>query len=184
MSLNIPNYNEQNFSFGPGVLRMGPAGTTPTADVGAIGEDGVTITPENQTRDIMQGNPRTIVKVFSQQQGLVVDFTSIEWRFDLLGSALGAALTTMDVGEDVLEFGGEPLVDEVAIHIEHQMAITGNTLNAYIWKAVTNGAPAMALGQDEHQFPMSFKAIQSSTDWAGNPLGRGANLMRLVRVKV
>lgn len=183
MSLNIPSYNEQNFSFGPGILRMGPAGATPTADVGAITEDGITITPENTTRDITQGNPRMPVYTFSQAQGATVEATGIEWNFVNLAFALGAGVTSVDVGEDVLSFGGEPIVQRVGLHIEHQMAVTGNTLHAYIWKAVTNGAPALALGQDEHQFPMAFKAHRSATDWAGNPLARGAQLMKLVRVK-
>lgn len=183
MPLNIPTYDTDNISFGPGVLYLGPAGSTPTADVGAIAEDGITITPENQTRDIFQGNPKLPIKRFSQQQGVVVEVTGIEWNFNNLAYGLGAANTTVDSGEDTLAFGGSPLPDEVAIKIEHSMAIPGHTLEAYVWKAVTNGAPTMPLTHDEHAFPLSFAALRATTNWAGVALATDEQLMLIRRVK-
>jgi len=183
MPLNLPSYDENNFSFGPGRLFLGAAGTTPTVDVGAITEDGITISPENATKDIMQGNPKLIVHTFNQQQGVVVEATGIEWNFTTLAYALGAGNTTSSGSEDTLVFGGEPLTHKVAIHVQHQMAVTGHTLNAYIWQAVSNGNPTLPLGHDEHQFALSWKAQRVATDWAGASLDSEAQLMKIQRAK-
>ena len=181
MSLNVPSFDTNDFSFGPGVLYLGAAGATPTADVGAITEDGITISPENETRDIMQGNPKQIIYTFNQQQGVVVETSGIEWDFTTLARALGAGNTTVSGSEETLVFGGQPLTEKVAIHIEHQMAVTGNTLDAYIWQAVSNGAPTMPFIHDEHNFDLSWKAQRVTTDWAGNTLDSEAELMKVVR---
>jgi len=183
MPLNIPTYDENNFSFGPGRLFIGAAGTTPTVDVGAISEDGVTISPENATRDISQGNPKVIVYTFNQSQGVTVDFTSIEWNFTNLAYALGAGNTTSTGTEDTFAYGGEPLTKQAAIHIQHEMAVTGHTMNAYIWKAVSNGQPQLPFTHDEHAFALSYKAQRVTTDWAGTALATDEQLMKLLRQK-
>ena len=43
MPLNLPTIDRDSISFGPGRLFLGAAGTTPTTDVGAITEDGITV---------------------------------------------------------------------------------------------------------------------------------------------
>lgn len=183
MPLNLPNYTENNFSFGPGRLFLGAAGTTPTVDVGAITEDGITIQPENATKDIFQGNPKMIVHTFNQQQGVMVNATGIEWNFTNLAYALGAGNTTSSGSEDTFAFGGAPLTKKVALHVQHQMAVTGHTLNAYIWQAVSNGNPSLPLTHDEHQFALSWKAQRVATDWAGASLATDEQLMKIIRVK-
>ena len=66
MPLNIPSGTTNDISFGPGVIYMDPwtaptvGGVTPTTDVGFISEDGVTVEITNETKDIMQGNPKLI----------------------------------------------------------------------------------------------------------------------------
>lgn len=183
MPLNLPTYDENNFSFGPGRLFLGAAGTTPTVDVGAITEDGIVISPENTTKDIFQGNPKTIVYTFNQQQGVIVEATGIEWNFTNLAYALGAGNTTSSGTEDTLTYGGQPLTSKVALHVQHQMAVTGHTMNAYIWQAVSNGNPVIPLTHDEHQFALSFKAQRVATDWSGAALGTSAQLMKIARIK-
>lgn len=183
MPLNLPTYDENNFSFGPGLLFLGAAGSTPTVDVGAITEDGITISPENTTRDIMQGNPKMPIFTFNQQHMVMVETTGIEWNFTNLAYALGAGNTTSGGSEDTFAFGGAPLTKKVAIHVRHQMAVTGHTLNAYIWQAVSNGNPQMPLTHDEHQFALSWKAQRVATDWAGNSLATDEQLMKVVRQK-
>lgn len=183
MGFNLPEYDEDNFSFGPGRLFLGAAGATPTVDVGAITEDGVTIQPENTTGDIMQGNPRQIVYSFNQQQGVTVEVSGMEWNFDNLAYALGAGQTTLSASEDVWEYGGQPITKQAAIHVQHQMAAAGHTLDAYIWKAVTNGNPSLPFTHDAHNFALAFKAQLSKTDWAGNALDSGQQLIKCVRTK-
>ena len=130
--LNVPSYSTSNFSFGPGRVFMGAAGTTPSTDVGGITEDGVKITVTSKKKDIFQGNPKLVVYTFAQEQGAMVELSGIEWNQNLFEYGLGAGTTTSSASSDTLSFGGDPLVEQVAIHVQHQMAIPGHTLNAYI----------------------------------------------------
>lgn len=183
MSLNVPDFTTGNFSFGPGILYLGASGATPTVDVGAIAEEGIKVNAENTTKDIFQGNPKEIVYTFNQQQGVVLECTGIEWNVTNLLYAIGAGTTTSDGASDTYTFGGGAITTTVALHVRHYMAAPGHTLDAYIWKAVSNGAPPIAFTHDEHQFPMTWKAQRSTTDWAGDSLPTDAELMRIVRTK-
>jgi len=59
--------------------------------------------------------------------------------------------------------------------------VTGNTMNAYVWKAVSDTSLSIPLGADEHSFELSFKAQRSSTDWNGVALGYAEQLIRFER---
>lgn len=181
MPLNIPAGSTNNISFGPGRVFLGAAGATPTTDVGYISEDGITIEVSNERRDIVQGNPKLVEYTFSQTQGVMVNLTSIEWDLLLLADVFSAGITTSTVNETSISFGGDPLVRTVAMHIQHQMAVTGNTMNAYVWKAVSDTSLSIPLGADEHSFELSFKAQRSSTDWNGVALGYNEQLIRFER---
>ena len=181
MGLNVPTFIEGDFSFGPGRLFLGAAGSTPTVDIGAITEDGITIEMINEKRDIMQGNPKQIVFTFSQVQGVMVRVTGIEWDFDTHTYALGAANTSTDASFKTFAAGGDPLVERVAIDILHQMAVLGHTLHAFIWTAVSEGNLSLPLNHDEHQFEYSWKGQRTTTNWAGDPLAFDEELFRLER---
>lgn len=181
MPLNVPSYDKNDFSFGPAVVYIGTAGATPTVDVGAITEDGVSLEITRENRMITQGNPKIPIFSFAQAEGVKVTFTGIEWDITKLANALGAGVTSSSGGEDVFAFGGDPLVSELAIKMVHQMAVTGHTASIYIWKAVAEGGMTIALGQDEHQFPNSFMALRSATDWAGTTLNGKQQLMKVIR---
>ena len=181
MGLHVPSYTVADISFGPGILKMGASGSTPSVDVGAITEDGISIEPQNTTRDITQGNPKTIVYTFNQVQGVMVKLTGIEWDFTNLSYALGAGNTTTSAAEETFAFGGDALTKTVALHIQHQMAVSGNTMDAYIWTAVSEADVPLAMGHDEHQFAMAFKAQRTTADWAGATLPATEQLMKLVR---
>jgi hypothetical protein len=188
MPLNIPDGVTNDISFGPARLFMKPfatgAGATPDAtnDVGYIGEDGVTVEITNELKDIVQGNPKLIEYTFSQTQGVMVTLSSIEWDFDNIARAIGAGVTTEVSGvSKTYAFGGEPLVTAVALNIEHQMAVTGNTLNLYVWKAVSESGVTLPFGADEHTFEYKFKAQRSGTDWGANPLPSSEQLIKVVR---
>lgn len=182
MPLNIPSGSTNNISFGPGRLFLGVAGATPTTDVGFISEDGITIEVQSERRDILQGNPKLVEYTFSQTQGVMVNLTSIEWDLLRLADVFGAGVTTSSGSEVTVAFGGDPLVRQVAIHVQHQMAVTGNTLNAYVWKAVSDTSLPIPLGADEHSFELSFKAQRSSTDWNGATLSYAEQLVKFERV--
>lgn len=182
MPLNIPTGSTNNISFGPGRVYLGAAGATPTTDVGYISEDGITVEVQSERRDIVQGNPKLVEYTFSQTQGVMVNLTSIEWDLLRLADVFGAGVTTATAGEVTIGFGGDPLVRSVAMHVEHQMAVTGNTMNVYVWKAVSDTSLSIPLGADEHSFELAFKAQRSSTDWNGASLAYNEQLVKFERM--
>jgi hypothetical protein len=177
----MPTVTRDDISFGPARLFLGAAGATPTTDVGAIGEDGVSIEFASETKDIYQGNPKLIEFSFSQQQSVMVKVTSIEWNFDNLVRALGAGNTVVSGTFEKFSFGGEPCIEDVALHVQHQMCRTGDTLNIYVWRAQGEGNVTLPFTQDEHTFEYSWKALRSSTDWAGASLAYDEQLIQILR---
>jgi len=182
MPYNIPTVTTNDISFGPAVLFLGAAGSTPTVDVGAIAEDGVGLEISNEVKTIMQGNPRVQVYAFSQQSNVSLKFTGIEWDFTNLAYALGGGVTTVSAAAETFAFGGEPAITEVAIHVRHYMAVSGNTMNVYVWKAQSNTGVAPQFGQDEHAFEYGFTAIRSTTDWNSVALAENQQLVKFERV--
>jgi len=183
MPYNVPTVTTSDISFGPARVFIGAAGSTPTTDVGAITEDGVSIEITSEKRYITQGNPRVNYYNFTQAQDVMVSFTSIEWDFENFVDALGAGVTSTSGSDDVFEFGGDPTVDEVALHVQHYMASSGNTLNVYVWKATSAQGFTMPFGQDEHQFEFRFTAIASDTTWSGGSTTATTRLIKLLRDK-
>lgn len=183
MPVNVPTYTTSNFSFGPGRLFLGVAGTTPSVDVGAITEDGIKVTMSNKKRSITQGNPKLKVYTFSQEQDVMLEISGIEWNVTNLTYALGSGNTTSISAEDTMAFGGDPLVEVVAGHVQHYMAAAGHTLNAYIWRMVSDGDVEMNLTHDEHKFPYKWVAQRATTNWAGASLASDEQLIKVQRQK-
>lgn len=184
MPLNLPTTTVNDISFGPGILKIGAAGATPTVEVGAIGEDGISIEFGVERRDIMQGNPKLPEYTFTQAQSVMVKTKSIQWSLNAgIPYGLGAGVTSSSSSLDTFTWGGDPIVQQVAIQIQHQMAITGNTLLVSVWKAVSESGFAVQLGADEHGFEYSYKAQRSSTNWAGAALAYREQLIQIVRQK-
>jgi hypothetical protein len=179
VALNIPNVTKSDISFGPAVMYLGAAGSTPTVDVGAISEDGVTIEIATEQRDIMQGNPRIIEMSFNQQQSVNIRVTSIQWNYENLQYVLGGSIATSATWEK-FSFGGDPCPSEVAIKVVHQMC-SGDTINVYVWRAMGEGNLTIPFGQDEHSFELAFKAMHATNDWAGATLAADAQLLQIYR---
>ena len=183
MPVNIPTFNTNNISFGPGRLFLGAAGATPSVDVGAITEDGIKVTLSSKKRHITQGNPKVKMYTFIQEQDVMVELSSIEWNVNNMQYALGSGNTTSSGSEDTFSFGGDPIVDKVAIHVQHYAAVAGHTINGYIWQAVSDGDLELNLTHDEHKFPYKWTAQRVTTDWAGTSLAYDQQLMKIVRQK-
>ena len=189
MPLNISSSGTtSNISFGPARVLMDPStvaggvsGTAPVTDVGFINEDGVTLELTSEKRIISQGNPRLPLYSFVQAQDVMINFTSIQWDFDNFLYALGGGVTSSGVGTSSFEFGGNALNTLVSINIEHQMAVTGNTINCYIYKAQSESGFSIPLGQDEHQFEFQFRAIRSEFNFDGIALASGKQLINITR---
>ncbi len=181
--MNMPTVTASNISFGPGRVFIGAAGTTPSVDVGAISEDGIKITFMSSKKHIQQGNPKMKVLTFIDEQGADIEFTGIEWNVNLLQYGLGTGNTTSISASDTFAFGGDPIPDVVAMHIQHYGAQAGHTYNAYVWKAVSNGDIEINLSHEEHKFPYKYTAQRATTDWAGATLAQDEQLVKIIRQK-
>jgi len=181
---NVPSYNTNNISLGPGILYIGVAGTTPTTDVGAISEDGLTFTLEREFLDVYQGQPKTLIVSFPISETVTCEVQTIEWNLMNLPLALGAGVTTSTASKDTFSFGEDPGNDQLAVHIEHVIP-SGQTMSIYIWKAQPTGSWELNMAQDTlHTFPHSFKALSSPTAWDGSALPVGQRLFRITRFKI
>ena len=171
MPLNIPTGSTNNISFGPArvFMKVWSAGAmvTPTDDVGFIGEDGVTLEMTSDKKNIQQGNPYLTEFSFVQAQSATISFTSIMYNFENFRLAMGAGTTTFSAAAETFAFGGNPLNTETAIKLQHEMAVTGNTLDVYAWKTQSESGFSIPFGSDEHGFDFSFRCIRSLTDWGG-----------------
>ena len=195
MPLNIPTGTnlENNVSFGPAVVFMDPvptggfvaAGSTPTTDVGWIGEDGVNIELTSENKNIVQGNPQLVAYSFATVQTAMINFTSIQWNFDNFILALGAGTTSVGHVASIenFDFGGNPLNTLTMIKLQHEMAVTGDTLEIYAWKGQSESGFSIPLqATEEHSFEFSFQVIRSTTDWCNAALGSENQLIRFSRI--
>ena len=186
---NFPAGTIHDISFGPARVFMSPYVTNATGnlntfgtDVGYITEDGVSIEITAERRDITQGNPKLIEYSFTQAQSVMVNFTSIAWDVDNFSYALGGiGVTTATATSESFGFGGDPINQEVGIRIQHEMAVTGDTIQVYVWRAMSESGFTIPFGQDEHQFEFSFKVLRSEKDWAGTDLHRKKQLVMVER---
>lgn len=172
---------KDDISFGPARLLLGAVGATPTVDVGAISEDGVSVEFASETRDIMQGNPKLIELRFIQKQSVKIKVTSIEWNFDNLKYALGAGNTSASGTFEKFAFGGEPCISEVALLVQHQMCRTGDTMNIYAWRCAGEGNATLPFKHDEHSFEYTWDVLRADTDWGGNTLAYDEQLIQILR---
>lgn len=183
MPLNVPTTTTNNLSFGPARLFIGASGTTPSVDLGAITEDGVKVTLRSTKRHIMQGNPKSKLYTFIQEQAVDIEVSGIEWNVNSIQYGLGSGNTTSVSASDTFSFGGDPIVDKVAIHIQHYGATAGHTYNVYAWQCVSDGDVEIGFTHDEHKFPYKWTAQRVTTDWAGTSLAYDEQLMKIYRQK-
>ena len=170
-----------NISFGPAIVYIGPSGATPTASVGYIGEDAVTIGLTSEKKVIYQGNPKTPEFAFSTAQGMKVSWQGIEWDQDLLQYSLGAGNTYASPSIQTWAFGGDPIVETVAIRVQHYLAKAGDTLTCDIWKAFADGEVSLGFSAEEHKFANAYTAMRSATNWGGATLAYDEQFARIVR---
>lgn len=182
MSLNVPsNVSKIRSSYGPGVLYVGAAGTTPTTAIGLVGDDGASFEVSGEMIDIMQGNPRMIVESVFQSQMAILAISSLEWELTRMAYALGAGTTTVSASNETLVFGGEPQITKVALELQHRKCTASHTVNVRLWQAVSEGGQvgvAMNRGAP-HRFPYRWKALRSTTNWAGATLDSAARLFEV-----
>ena len=81
-----------------------------------------------------------------------------------------------------MKFGGDPIVLQTMIQVQHAMAVTGQTMFVNVWKCVADGGMSVPFGADEHSFEMTFKAQRQATGWASSLLNSLDRLRRPSRV--
>jgi hypothetical protein len=172
---NVPNVTTANFSFGPGILKLGPAGATPTLDVGAV-DQGASLEVRSTTLDLRQGNPSMLIKRYLQVSDVAFSVTGLEWNFDNLSKAIGSGVTT----STQFDFGGDPNVTEYALQFDHRMP-TGSTQTLRIWTVVGSGEITINFSDDFHTFPMAYSAVRSSTTWGGATIDDNNQYFRIVK---
>ena len=176
---NNPSGNASQITVGPGILLVGPAGATPTTDMGYI-KGGITINIERAQTEIRQGSPQTIIAALVNKEDVMIEFKGIQWNLDNIAFMLGDGATTFVNPTDTLKFGGRPTTNAKAFMFQHRMA-DGSTLFVDLWKCIPDGSMAIAVNEDDtHELPFKFKAMYAgTTDWAGAALADGTNLCRI-----
>lgn len=180
---NVPTFDADNISIGPGLLFIGLLGTTPVLDVGAIAEDGMVFTVTREFLDVFQGSPKTRIKRFVIEETVELAVQSLEWNLLNLTFALGTGVTTSDATTDTYSFGGDADTTEVAVRVEHTLP-SGNTISIFIWRTQPMGEWELNLAQDElQQFPFGFIGLEATVSWDNVDLPVNQNLFRIVRTK-
>lgn len=185
MAYNVPDYDTQNLSFGPGILYIcgltaaGPAGITEgmLVDVGAV-NSGSTFQVTRTRLDVFQGNPKTLIDTFVTQEDCQLSVTGIEWNLSNLALALGAGLVTSAGVTTTFAFGGDLRVSDVAAKFVH-VTPYGSTITIRLWKAEGMGDLNVSFGDNIHEVPYTFKALESSTKWGGAALGTTQRLFSM-----
>ena len=155
---------------------------------GSLQQDGVNLELASEKRNIVQGNPQLISYSFATSQSAMFTFTSIEWDFSNMRLALGAGSTAAPTnGEETtartfFNFGGNPLNTTACMKMEHQMAVTGDTLSIYAWKVQSeSGFSIPFTATEEHKFEFSFQALLADYNWGGGDLPAEESLIRFER---
>lgn len=179
MSFNVPSYDADLLSFGPGMVYLGAAGATPTSDVGAV-DEGMALAHAVEVLDVQQGNPRRLIKSFRTGETVTFAFSGFEWKIANLEYYLGAGTRA----GDLFKFGGDISFTEVSLRLVHQMpplagASVGSTVILDIWRARSNGDLTLTFGADLHSFPVTFTALQGTTDWASVALAQGEEYYKM-----
>jgi len=186
MTFNLPQYTTDNITFGPAIVRLGPVGTTPTADVGAI-EGNVEVVVTKEVLEVFQGSPQVLIIQYVTVQGLTVRFTALEalGKLSVLRYALGAGeySGTPGVGVETLDFGGDVNMAELAAQIFHQMP-NGTSIFFNVWRAQGRADTTVTFNKTGISgTPIELQALDGQTDFTGTaiPTTSKGRIFRLVK---
>lgn len=176
MAFNVSSTgNVQEVSFGPGNLFVGAVGATPTVDIGYVRE-GAQMTFSRTPLDLKQGMPMTLIKRWIVEEQMIFNINSLQPSIDNLKKSLGAGRQT----SGALGVGGSMNIDEWAVMYRH-VTQSGHTIFIDIYRATREGDFSWTFGNDFHEVPMSFRAMETSTNWAGTSLNDDEKLFRIRR---
>lgn len=185
MPFNMPTYDANRLSFGPGVIFIAAAGITPASDVGAV-DVGMAVTHSVEALDALQGSPRTLIASFRASESVTFAFSGLEWKLANLDKYLGGGLYNAGPPE-TFGFGGSLRYTEVSLLLRHQMPpnlgkTVGDCIEIRIWKARSVGDMALTFAEGLHTFPVTFQALDSGTAWDFSSLSNGERYYRMTRI--
>lgn len=173
MALNLSSSgNAKRISFGGGTVSVGTAGATPVTDIGYVTTAQLNV--QRAKIEVLQGFPKTLIVQYVNQETVTFTVTGIEWSL----TNLQRVFATGVVNGDLYGFGGDVNLSQVSILFTHQMP-AGGTAYLRIWRAQGQGDFQFTLGDNVHEFPYTFTALDSSTDWAGVSLGNNQRLFQI-----
>ncbi len=192
MAVNVPSYDKDSFSFGPGVLRILAltSGLVSSAvvegnlvDVGGV-RSGGTFDVSRTRLDVFQGSPRAIATTFVTEETASLTVNGIEWDMTNLSHALGAGTVTVDgtAGTGIstsLRFGGDLNAKDMAVSLTHVMP-AGSTVTVKLWKAQSASDFSVTFGDDLHEIPYTFNASIVTGGWDDTTLTTSERLFAVV----
>jgi len=183
MSYNVPSGDTAKLSFGPGVVYLGPLGSTPTIEVGYIKGD-AELSVARTLLEVLAGSPQSIVTQYAIKEEVDIKFTGIEWNLDNIAYALGAGETSVSGADDVLEFGGDMDVSTRALRFVH-IQPDGGTIDIQIFKAQGSGEISAAIKEaDMHELPFTFKALEATLDFENSLPAAKKKKFKIIRTRV
>ena len=183
MAFNVPAYETARFSFGPGILYLGAAGSTPSVDVGAVRGD-AELTIQRVPLEMKQGSPQSLVKKYAVEENVSLKVTGVEWDLTNIAYALGAGVTSASGANEILEFGGDLSFTQRAIRFVH-IAPDGSTIDLQIFLAEGAGELSVAYKEtDFHEFPFTFNALEASVDFSNASLASNKKKFKIIRTKI
>lgn len=182
MAYNLPSYNTARVTFGPGILYLGAAGTTPLVDVGAVKGD-AELSVKRSTLELKQGSPQTLIKKYAIEESVILKVTGVEWNWNNIAYVLGAGVTAQSGAAEVLDFGGDMAFTQRAVRFLH-IAPDGSTIDIHLFLAEGAGELAIALKEQSfHEFPLQFQAVESSVDFQNASTATNKKKFRIIRTK-
>ena len=182
MSYNVPSYETDRMSFGPGILYMGAPGTTPEVDVGAVKGD-YELSFALSKLDVKAGSPQTKIKTYTLEEDLKIKGTLIEWDMNNLAYILGAGVTSLSGSQEIFEFGGDMDTNNRALRFVHRTP-DGGTIDIHIFKAEGMGNLALAMKEtDLHEFPFEFNILEGTVDFENAALADKKKKIKIIRTK-
>lgn len=182
MSFNIPNYNTKRFTFGPGVMYLGPVGSTPLIDIGAVTGD-ATLEFNRTILEVLQGAPMQTVQKYAVQEQVMLKFTGIEWNLTNLSYYLGAGVTTQSGPVETMDFGGDGAISSRALRFVH-IQPDGSTVDIHFFNAQGAGKISVAMKQKGvHELPFEFEAVVGTVDFQNSAVTSPKNKLRIIRTQ-
>ncbi|QGH73027.1 MAG: hypothetical protein [Siphoviridae sp. ctCJE6] len=182
MAFNVPSYTVRRFTFGPGILYMGAAGSTPAVDIGAVKGD-AEVSVQRVALELKQGSPQSLVKKFAVEENVSLKVTGVEWNWNNLSYALGAGVTSQVGAAEVFEFGGDLEFSTRALRYVHIMP-DGSTIDIHVFSAEGLGELVIALKEtDFHEFPYQFNALEGSVDFTNSALASNKKKFKIIHTK-